>query len=108
MEHDNQAQHGGMRKDTALISKVLDEQSLAELEAMSADFREQIARDPQHSRVEQVQLEDLEWEMEKRRWQGGLIGFGRRLSNASVIALHHALTSTVGSWRLSPSLAGDA
>ncbi len=70
MEHDNQEQHGGMRKDTALlISKVLDEQSLAELEAMSADFREQIARDPQHSRVEQVQLEDLEWEMEKRRWR---------------------------------------
>jgi len=33
--------------------------------------------------------------------EGGLIGFGRRLSNASVIALHHALTSTVGSWRLS-------
>ena len=47
----------------------LDEKSLTELEAMSADFREQIARDPQHSRVEQVQLENLEWEMEKRRWR---------------------------------------
>ena len=38
----------------------LDEKSLTELEAMSADFREQIARDPQHSRVERVQLEDVE------------------------------------------------
>jgi hypothetical protein len=47
----------------------LDEKSLAELEAMSADFREQIERDPQHSRVEQVQLEDVEWEIEKRRWR---------------------------------------
>lgn len=45
----------------------LDEKSLAEPEAMSADFREQIARAPKHSRVERVQLEDVGWEIEKRR-----------------------------------------
>ena len=47
----------------------LDEKSLAELEAISADFREQIAQAPQHSLVEQVQLEDVEWEIEKRSWR---------------------------------------
>jgi hypothetical protein len=70
MEHDNQEHRDRMRKDAALLSnKVLDEQSLAELEAMSTDFREQIARAPQHSRIEQAQLEDAEWEMEKRSWR---------------------------------------
>ena len=70
MEHDNHEQRDRMRKDTALpISKVLDEQSLAELEAMSAGLREQIARAPQQSGPEQVQLQDVEWEMEKRRWR---------------------------------------
>jgi hypothetical protein len=38
----------------------LDKKSLVELEAMSADFRMQIARDPQDSRIEQIQLEDVE------------------------------------------------
>lgn len=47
----------------------LDKKSLVELEAACADFRMQIARDPQHSRVEQIQLEDVEWEIEKRRWR---------------------------------------
>ena len=70
MERDNQEQRDRMRKGTALpISKVLDEQSLAELEAISADFREQIARAPQQSGPEQAQLQDVEWEMEKRRWR---------------------------------------
>lgn len=44
----------------------LAEKGLAELEAMAADFREQMALDPQHSRAE---LGDIEWEMEKRRWR---------------------------------------
>jgi hypothetical protein len=47
----------------------LDDKSLAELEAMSADFREQIARVPQQSGLEQVQLQDVEWEIEKRSWR---------------------------------------
>jgi len=47
----------------------LDEKSLAELEALSADFRGQIARAPQQSGLEQVQLEDVEWEIEKRSWR---------------------------------------
>lgn len=44
----------------------LAEKALAELEAMAADFREQMALDPQHSPAE---LGDIEWEMEKRRWR---------------------------------------
>jgi hypothetical protein len=56
--------HGGITGMTGL-----DEKSLAELEAMSADFREQIARSPQQSGIEQVQLEDVEWEIEKRSWR---------------------------------------
>jgi hypothetical protein len=47
----------------------LDEKSLAELETMSAAFREQMAQDSQHSGVERVQLQDVEWEIEKRRWR---------------------------------------
>ncbi len=47
----------------------LDEKSLAELEALSADFREQIARAPQQSGLEQVQLADVAWEIEKRAWR---------------------------------------
>ncbi len=47
----------------------LGEKSLAELEAMSDVFRGQIARAPQESGVEQVQLEDVEWEIEKRSWR---------------------------------------
>jgi hypothetical protein len=44
----------------------LAEKGLAELEALAADFRKQIALDPQHSRAE---LGDIEWELEKRRWR---------------------------------------
>ncbi len=47
----------------------LDVKSLAELQAMSADFRGQIARAPQQSGPEQVQLADVEWEIEKRSWR---------------------------------------
>jgi hypothetical protein len=47
----------------------MDTKSLVELEAISADFRVQIARDPQHSHIEQIQLENVEWEIEKRRWR---------------------------------------
>lgn len=42
-----------------------DEKSLAELKALAAALHEQLARNPQHSRVE---LQDLEWEIEKRGW----------------------------------------
>jgi hypothetical protein len=42
------------------------ETTLADLEVLAADLREQVARDPQHSGVE---LKDVEWEIEKRNWR---------------------------------------
>jgi len=47
----------------------LDAKSVTELEAMAADFRERIARDPQQAGKEKVELADVEWEIEKRRWR---------------------------------------
>lgn len=47
----------------------LDEKSVTELEALAADFRERIAQDPQNSGKERIELSDVEWEMEKRRWR---------------------------------------
>lgn len=47
----------------------LAEKSAAELEALAADLRGRLARDPQHSPVEQIDLADVEWEIEKRRWR---------------------------------------
>ena len=44
----------------------LDETSLAELEVLAADLREQAAQDPQHTNLE---LKDVEWEIEKRTWR---------------------------------------
>lgn len=44
----------------------LGEKSLADLEVVAADLREQLARSPQHSRAE---LADVEWELEKRNWR---------------------------------------
>jgi hypothetical protein len=44
----------------------LAEKGMAELEALAADFRKQIALDPQYSKAE---LGDIEWEIEKRRWR---------------------------------------
>jgi len=44
----------------------LGETSLAELEVLAADLREQVARDPQHPSIE---LKDVEWEIEKRNWR---------------------------------------
>jgi hypothetical protein len=44
----------------------LAEKTLAELESLAEELREMIARDPQYSRAE---LEDIEWEMEKRLWR---------------------------------------
>ena len=49
----------------------LDAKSGTELEALAADFRERIALDPQHSGKEQIELTDVEWEIEKRRWRNG-------------------------------------
>jgi hypothetical protein len=40
--------------------------SLAELEVLVADLREQVARDPQ---LPSVELQDMEWEIEKRNWR---------------------------------------
>jgi hypothetical protein len=42
------------------------EKTLAELESLAQDLRVMISRDPQHSRAG---LEDVEWEIEKRRWR---------------------------------------
>jgi hypothetical protein len=47
----------------------LHEKSLAELKKMSANLRERIKRDPQHSVMERIQLDDVEWEVEKRSWR---------------------------------------
>jgi hypothetical protein len=44
----------------------LDEKSLADLEVLAADLRQRIARNPQHPSVE---LEDVEWEIEKQSWR---------------------------------------
>ena len=44
----------------------LDEGSLAELEVLATDLREQAAQDPQRTSVE---LKDVEWEIEKRNWR---------------------------------------
>jgi hypothetical protein len=44
----------------------LDEKSLADLELLAADLRQRIARDPQRPSVE---LEDVEWEIEKQSWR---------------------------------------
>jgi len=44
----------------------LDEKSLAELKVLATALHEQIARNPQHPRVE---LENVEWEIEKRSWR---------------------------------------
>jgi hypothetical protein len=47
----------------------LDTKSATELEAMAGDFRERIARDPEHSGNERVELANVEWELEKRTWR---------------------------------------
>jgi hypothetical protein len=47
----------------------LDTKSATELEALASDFRERIARDPDHSAKERVELADVEWELEKRNWR---------------------------------------
>ena len=44
----------------------LDEKSLAELKVLAADLHEQITRNPQHPRIE---LQNVEWEIEKRSWR---------------------------------------
>ena len=44
----------------------LDEKSLADLEVLARDLRAQLAQDPQHPRAD---LEDVEWEIEKRSWR---------------------------------------
>jgi hypothetical protein len=42
------------------------ETSLAELEVLATDLRERLAQNPEHSSSE---LEDVEWEIEKRNWR---------------------------------------
>jgi hypothetical protein len=44
----------------------LDEKSLADLEVLAADLRQRVAGNPQHPSVE---LEDVEWEIEKQSWR---------------------------------------
>lgn len=47
----------------------LDKQPLAELEALAATLRRKIEEDPQSPSVTAVELKDIEWELEKRRWR---------------------------------------
>ena len=47
----------------------LDTKSVNELEALAREIRERIAQDPEHSTNERVELGNLEWEIEKRRWR---------------------------------------
>jgi hypothetical protein len=47
----------------------LDTKSATELEALAVDFQERISRDPQHTGKERIELADVEWEIEKRRWR---------------------------------------
>lgn len=44
----------------------LDEKSLADLEVLAAALRQRIARDSERPSVE---LEDVEWEIEKQSWR---------------------------------------
>ena len=44
----------------------LDEKSLADLENLARELRAQLAQNPQHPRAE---LQDVEWEIEKRSWR---------------------------------------
>jgi hypothetical protein len=44
----------------------LAEKTLPQLESLAEELREVISRDSQHPRAE---LEDVEWELEKRRWR---------------------------------------
>jgi hypothetical protein len=44
----------------------LEKKTVAELESMAEELRAVISRDPQHTRAD---LEDIEWELEKRRWR---------------------------------------
>jgi hypothetical protein len=50
----------------------LGDKSVAELEALAADLRAELARQVPRSPVEQIALEDIEWEIEKRRWRKDL------------------------------------
>ena len=45
----------------------LENKSLAELEKLASDLRTQIARDPNHSTMEKVELEDVEGWIKLRR-----------------------------------------
>ena len=47
----------------------LGEKSVAELKAMIVDLRARLAHQVQRSPVDQIALEDIEWEIEKRRWR---------------------------------------
>jgi hypothetical protein len=50
----------------------LGDKSVAELEVLAADLRAELARQVQRSPVEQIALEDIQWELEKRRWRKDL------------------------------------
>jgi hypothetical protein len=47
----------------------LDTKSVTELQALATDIRERIAQDPEHSGKQRIELGDVEWEIEKRRWR---------------------------------------
>jgi hypothetical protein len=47
----------------------LDTKSVIELEALVTDIRQRIAQHPENSGKERIELGDVEWEIEKRRWR---------------------------------------
>ena len=47
----------------------LDTKSVTELQALVTDIRERIEQDPEHSGKQRIELGDVEWEIEKRRWR---------------------------------------
>ena len=50
----------------------LGDKSVAELETLAADLRAELALQVPRSPVQQIALEDVEWEIEKRRWRKDL------------------------------------
>jgi hypothetical protein len=63
----------------------LAEKTLVELESLANELRETISHDPQHPRAE---LENVEWEIEKRRWRRDERPHAsKQLANDDLIAL---------------------
>jgi hypothetical protein len=47
----------------------LDEKNVAQLEALAADLRRRIGQGPEFAGSASAELQDVEWELEKRQWR---------------------------------------